>query len=192
MFVPPRTTTAASPSRVSLDAPARMSLDALPERTLVGAAIGGAILMAGGSWWLAAVPVDRHPDPGVVPHAVFYLGLATMIAAWLELGRRLLAGDTRITPGLLRGYVLGTAAPFLFAAPFGRDLWAYAAQGNLVRRGLDPYAYGPAAIPSSFTDEMQSRWLDTPSPYGPLWLRMSHAAASISGNHPTVAVLLLR
>ena len=192
LFVLPRTTTAAGPSRIGLDGPARLGLDSLPVRTVVGSAIAGAVLMAAGSWWLGAVPIDRHPDSGVIAHVAFYLGLFTMIAAWLELGRRLLSGDTRITPRLLRGYVLGAAAPFLFAAPFGRDLWAYAAQGNLVRRGLDPYGYGPAAVPSAFTDEMRSRWLDTPSPYGPLWLRISHAAASITGGHPTVAVLLLR
>lgn len=169
-----------------------MNLDALPEQYLVGSAIAGAILMAGGSWWLAAVPVQRHPDTGVVAHIAFYLGLVVMIAAWLELGRRLLSGDMRITPRLLRGYVLGAAAPFLLSAPFGRDLWAYAAQGNLVRRGLDPYGYGPAAVPGAFTNEMSARWLDTPSPYGPLWLRFSHAIASIADGHPTLAALLLR
>ena len=169
-----------------------MHLDSLREQYLVGAAIAGAILMAGGSWWLAAVPVQRHPDTGVVAHGAFYSGLAVMIAAWLELGRRLLSGDTHITPRLLRGYVLGSAAPFLLSAPFGRDLWAYAAQGNLVRRGLDPYGYGPAAVPGAFTNEMSARWLDTPSPYGPLWLRFSHAVASLADGHPTLAALLLR
>jgi alpha-1,6-mannosyltransferase len=34
--------------------------------------------------------------------------------------------------------------------------------------------------------------LGSPSPYGPIWLRLSHIAVDVSGGHPTAAVLLLR
>jgi alpha-1,6-mannosyltransferase len=158
--------------------------------------------MATTSWWLGAVPVrfSRHtpapvswlPAHGDPAHLAFYLGLAAMTAAWLVLGRRLLAHDPEVTVRRLRRFVLGSATPFLFAAPFGRDLWAYAAQGNVVGHGLDPYTHGPVAAPGAFTDEVSSRWLNSPAPYGPLWLRLSQLATWLSRHHPTVSALLLR
>ena len=62
--------------------------------------------------------------------------------------------------------------------PLGsRDLWAYAAQGQLVRHGLDPYTLGPSALPGSFAEEVSHRWVDTPAPYGPLWLTLDRFVA---------------
>lgn len=145
---------------------------------------------------------------------IFYLGLAAMTGAWLELGRRVLritradcapdadrppdaASHATValiegSPATLRRYVLGCCVPFLFAAPFGRDLWAYAAQGNLVRHGIDPYAHGPAALPGAFTDEVSRRWLHTSAPYGPLWLQISHGIDTVAGQHVLAAAVLLR
>jgi alpha-1,6-mannosyltransferase len=77
--------------------------------------------------------------------------------------------------------------------PLGsRDLWAYAAQGQLVRHGLDPYVLGPAALPGSFAIEVSSRWSGAAAPYGPLWLALGHlVAATISAAWLTVFVLRL-
>ena len=84
------------------------------------------------------------------------------------------------------------AGPLLFAAPLGRDLWAYAAQGHLTGRGLDPYTSSPADVPGRFSVEVSSRWMHSSAPYGPLWLRISQFAAWVSRDHPLVAALLLR
>lgn len=171
-------------------------------RTLLVTAAAGSALLAAASWWVAATPVrfaHERPGPlswfpahGVVPFAVSYLGLAALCIAWLAVGRRLLAHDESITAAFLRRFVLCTATPFVLAAPYGRDLWAYAAQGNLVAHGVDPYLRGPAAVPGAFTAEVSGRWLHSPAPYGPVWLRLSQAADWISGGHPTLAALLLR
>jgi alpha-1,6-mannosyltransferase len=158
--------------------------------------------MAAASWWVAATPVrfaHERPGPlswfpahGVVPFAVSYLGLAALCLAWLAVGHHLLSGDATITAGFLRRFLLCAATPFVLAAPYGRDLWAYAAQGNLVAHGVDPYVHGPAAVPGPFTAEVSGRWLASPAPYGPVWLRLSQAADWVSGAHPTIAALLLR
>ncbi len=165
------------------------------------AGTGGA-LMAAASWWVAATPVrfahDRpgpfgwFPAHGVVPFAAFYLGLATLCIAWLALGRAVLRAGRTTDARRLHRFLAAAGAPFLLAAPFGRDLWAYAAQGNVLAHGLDPYRRGPAAVPGSFTAEVSGRWVHSPSPYGPLWLRLSQFADWLSGGHPTVAALLLR
>jgi alpha-1,6-mannosyltransferase len=100
--------------------------------------------------------------------------------------------STRLDSVMIRRFVLAAGLPFLAAAPFGRDLWAYAAQGNLVRHGIDPYAYGPSALPGPFADQVSPRWVDSSSPYGPLWLQLSHGADVLAGQHITIAALLLR
>ena len=165
-------------------------------------ATAGSVLMAASSWWVGATPVrfgHERPGPlgwfpahGAVPFTAFYLGLVALCAAWLALGRRLYRGDPAVTPGTLRRFLAAAATPFALAAPFGRDLWAYAAQGNVVAHGLDPYTHGPSAVPGAFTAEVSGRWIDSPAPYGPLWLRLAQAADWIAGGHPTVAALLLR
>jgi alpha-1,6-mannosyltransferase len=171
-------------------------------RTLLATAAAGSALLAASSWWVAATPArfaHKRPGPlswfpahGAVPFAVSYLGLGALCVAWLATGRRLLANDESITAAFPRRFLLCAAAPLLLAAPYGRDLWAYAAQGNLVAHGVDPYVHGPAAVPGAFTAEVSGRWLHSPAPYGPVWLRLSQAADWLSGGHPTVAALLLR
>lgn len=152
-------------------------------RVLLPVAAAGSTAMAISSWWTAALPAGR-PD-ATAAYVPFYLGLAAVLLAWL-----MLVGCDR--PRTLRRYAAVVALPLLGAAPFGRDLWAYAAQGNLVRHGLDAYAVGPSALPGAFTDQVSPRWLDSPSPYGPLWLRISHLAVDVSAGHPTLAALVLR
>jgi len=84
-------------------------------------------------------------------------------------------------------------APIVLAMPLGsRDLWAYAAQGQLVRHGLNPYTLGPSALPGAFAEEVSRRWVDTPAPYGPLWLTLGRFVAyALTNVWATVMVLRL-
>ncbi|MEO6884792.1 MAG: polyprenol phosphomannose-dependent alpha 1,6 mannosyltransferase MptB [Jatrophihabitantaceae bacterium] len=153
----------------------------------------GSVAMSVASWWVAGLPAGWHTSGPMF--GLFYLGLATALVCWLLLGRVLFVKTDpacSVTTAALRRFVLGSCAPLLFAAPFGRDLWAYAAQGNLVRHGIDPYTHGPSAVSGVFTEQMSQRWIDSRAPYGPLWLRISHAAVAVCHEHPTIAALLLR
>lgn len=145
--------------------------------------------LAGTSWRVGGIPVAWQPG-GREWRVLSWSALAVLLAAWLLLGRQVLRGA--VTVAELRRFVVAAAAPFAFAAPFGRDLWAYAAQGNLVRHGIDAYARGPSAAPGAFTSQVSPRWVDSPSLYGPLWLQISHLATVLSHGHPLLAVLLLR
>lgn len=175
--------------------------DQVERERFVPVATAAAAAMALSSWWIGAIRVGSHPGryaalswfpADTVFYVVFYVGLTAFTLAWLVLGRRVLERDPIATPELLRRFILCSAAPFLFAAPFGRDLWAYAAQGHLTGTGLDPYSHGPIAAPGIFTDQMSRLWVGSPPPYGPLWLRVSQLAAWTSHGHPEVAALLLR
>lgn len=168
---------------------------------LVGMAGAGAVLMAAASWWVGAVPLTllhgQRPAPlswlamgGAAPRAIFYLGLAAAIAAWLLLGRRVLRGAS--TPREVCLFIAASAVPLLLAAPMGRDLWAYAGQGNVLQHGLNPYAHGPGDVPGGYADEVSRRWLYSGTPYGPLWVQISRLAVAVCGNHVTAAALLLR
>lgn len=121
--------------------------------------------MAVVSWRVAALPVGSRAG-GAAWTAAYWAALAVLILSWLLLGRLVLS--ERVAAAALRRYVLAAAAPLSLAAPFGRDLWAYAAQGNLVRHGIDAYAHGPAVLPGVFTAQVSPRWVTSASPYGPV------------------------
>ena len=62
--------------------------------------------------------------------------------------------------------------PLLMVAPlFSRDVFSYAAQGEMMSHHINPYNYGPGTIGSGqFVSPVDNLWLNTPAPYGPLFL----------------------
>ena len=163
----------------------------------------GALLIAITSWWVGAVPnayqvhppgaLGWFPIGGIVPRIGFYLGLTLLTTAWLLVGRDVLSAEhARSVPGLQRICLLW-AAPMMVAMPVAsRDLWAYAAQGHLVDRGLDPYRSAPSDVPGIFAANVSPGWIHSTAPYGPLWLGINHAIAGVYGEHVVAAVFLLR
>lgn len=84
-------------------------------------------------------------------------------------------------------------APLVASVPlYSRDLYSYAAQGALWAQGLSPYEHGVADLDSPWRSSTAPTWLDTPSPYGPVWLLVARAAAELSGGRLWLALLLLR
>ena len=69
---------------------------------------------------------------------VVYLGIALLLGAWFETIRATRAGSRTELRQLLL-VLLAWAAPILLAPPlFSRDVYSYAAQGQMVSKGLDP------------------------------------------------------
>src|ERR1700677_4015245 len=84
--------------------------------------------------------------------------------------------------------------PLLIVAPlFSRDVYSYAAQGEMMSHHINPYHYGPGvlgAAPSvSLVDPL---WLNTPAPYGPLFMQIDGMLTSASAHHELIDVILLR
>jgi alpha-1,6-mannosyltransferase len=188
-------------------------------REIGRAGLVGTILIALGSYGAGALPANdptrlipvlgllRHGRAGL--HAalgLYYLGLVTAVIAWLLLGRLLLTGSIRgeratdtevVAPTRLRRMLLSWSVPLLCGMPLASsDLYSYAAQAQLARHGLDPYTTTPADLPAvdlgKFLDNVAWKWVDTPSPYGPLWVAFSKWVAALTGNHALISVLLLR
>jgi alpha-1,6-mannosyltransferase len=179
----------------------------------------GAVLIMIGSFGAGALPANdpsrtfplvgtlRHGTAGL--HAalgLYYVGLVLLVVAWLVLGRLLLTGSTSgylpaggpvANLARLRKMIIAWMLPLLVGMPLASsDLYSYAAQAQLVRHGLDPYTTTPADLPAvdlgKFLDNVAWKWVDTPSPYGPLWVAMSKWVAVGIGNHALISVLLLR
>jgi hypothetical protein len=172
--------------------------------TLSRAGLAGAVAMAVGSYWTAAIPVyfrrDHHlpvisllPLGSPIASGLYYLGEAALLLAWLQLGRLSFERRAGTDWRSLRRTGLQWMVPLSLAAPIGsRDVWAYAAQGQLLHHGLDPYSLGPSALANGFTEEVSHRWISTPAPYGPLWMMLGRGIATVIGNHVTVTVIALR
>ncbi len=113
-------------------------------------------------------------------------GLGLLVDAWLRMRPR----DGRRVPSLAWVF---WSLPVLLAPPlFSRDAYSYAAQGLIVQRGLDPYAYGPYWVPGQFADQVDPMWLLTPAPYGPLALQVQHAVVAVAGDNAYLAAVLMR
>ena len=102
-----------------------------------------------------------------------------------------------VGPTALRRMLTRWMLPLLVGMPLASsDLYSYAAQAQLARHGLDPYTTTPADLPAvdlgKFLDNVAWKWVDTPSPYGPLWVAVSKWVAAATGNHALISVLLLR
>lgn len=181
--------------------------------------LAGTVLIMLGSFGAGALPANdpsrtfpvigllRHGTAGLhVALGFYYLGLILLVVAWLVLGRLLLTGATSgylpagrpvVSPARLRTMVIGWMLPLLVGMPLASsDLYSYAAQAQLARHGLDPYTTTPADLPAvdlgKFLDNVAWKWVDTPSPYGPLWVALSKWVAVGIGNHALISALLLR
>jgi len=176
-----------------------------PLHRTVAAGLAGSVLLLLGSLGAGAMPaydpVKRTPVLAVLRHGVgerialtlVYAGLAVLALAWLHLGRSV----RRREPGTEQTRLLRIAAlwgaPLVVAVPlFSRDLYSYAAQAQITHAGLDPYTYGPAALPGPFLDEISRMWVDTPAPYGPLWLTLGRLVATVTRDHVVITVLCMR
>jgi alpha-1,6-mannosyltransferase len=176
-------------------------------------------MIALGSYGAGALPANdptRHiPVIGLLRHGwlglhvalgFYYLGLILLVITWLILGRLLLTGSTHgdsatdahaADPRKLRRTLIMWMIPLLFGMPLASmDLYSYAAQAQIAKHGLDPYTITPADLPAlnlgKFLDNVAGNWVDTPSPYGPIWVVVSRWVATLTGDHALVSVLLLR
>ena len=135
-----------------------------------------------------AFPVDilRTSLAGsLLSRALVIVGLVVLLQAWLLLGSALL--DRRIAGGMsprdMYAILAAWALPLLLAPPlFSRDVFSYYVQGRVFAAGYDPTSIGIAVIPGWMDDGADPMWVESPTPYGPLFLLIERAVAT--GAHP--------
>lgn len=151
-------------------------------------------LATAGGWYFGetSAGVPAKASAVLVASFIGFAGLIAMIRIWLYLVRAL-----RRQPGapLWRlGVLLACwCAPMLVVAPlFSRDLYSYAAQGEMVARHIDPYLHGPAVLGPQFAGLVDFRWFRAPTPYGPLFVMLAGLANRIAGHDLLASLVVLR
>lgn len=149
---------------------------------------GGALLRPDGGGW--PFPLPGIPGgPAVLPVLLAHFGGLVLLArAWLALRRARPAAAITVAVAAL------WAVPLLLGPPIGsRDAYSYLAQGEVAAAGFDPYVDTAADLPPGpVRAAVDPLWRETPTPYGPVFVRLSEVVVSLPGPQPFVGVLGIR
>ena len=125
--------------------------------------------------------------------AIGFAGIVLLCRAWLAITRSVtLRSEQR--PGRLAGILALWSVPLLVAPPlFSNDIYSYAAQGEMVSRHISPYLYGPGVLGGTpFSSLAQGVWINTPSPYGPLFNGLDGHIVQLTDHRALLSLVLLR
>jgi hypothetical protein len=124
---------------------------------------------------------------------LMYGGLLLLMRVWLRLAEvlKLHPGASIKTLWLM---LVIWATPMVVAPPlFSRDVFSYAAQGEMTAHQLSPYILGPFSLGSTpYLTPVDPLWWNTPAPYGPFFLWMDGTIDRITGHHELATVVGLR
>ncbi|WP_261561407.1 polyprenol phosphomannose-dependent alpha 1,6 mannosyltransferase MptB [Frankia tisae] len=152
------------------------------------------------SSWLGILPSTPTTETarGVLA-GMSALSVITLCLCWALLVGAMAAGRVSTRAGLAAA--VAWSLPFAVGPPlFSRDVYAYAAQGELARLGLDPATHGVATLLTAgapdgsgraFVRAVDPRWWHTHTPYGGAAVAVEKAAAAIGGG-PAGTVVVLR
>lgn len=128
--------------------------------------------------------------------AFVILGLAMLLQAWLVLGYELLSRGRAHVLTPLRDIIAIVSAwivPMLLVPPlFSRDAYSYYVQGRVFGAGFDPTTTGISVVPGWFEDGADPMWIESPTPYGPLFLMIERFVANFVHPNAYFGALLFR
>lgn len=166
---------------------------------LIGVAQSGSpfVLKLPGAWFFGTGPgpvgSGPHRDATFLAAMVVYAGIALLVGSWFETVRTL-RRHPGTPPRRVAGILALWAAPVLVMPPlFSRDAYDYAAQGEMVARGINPYLHGPSALGRGpFLRFVDPLWVKAPAPYGPAWERLSQWTVQLAGHDVLASLAGLR
>ncbi len=131
--------------------------------------------------------------PPIASLALIFGGLILLTRVWLGL-LRLLSRHPGFPVKRVVFVVVIWALPLMLAPPlFSRDVYTYAAQGEMMSHHINPYSYGPNVLGSTpFNAFSDPFWANTESPYGPTFLGIDGVVDQASGHVFLVDLVLLR
>lgn len=139
-------------------------------------------------WWepMRALGLDNWPAKAFGT-ALVVVGVALLVEAWFRLRPSLYLHVKHWAICLL------WSLPLVFAPPiFSHDAYAYAAEGWLLRNGLNPYENPISVLPGAFADQVAWLWRYTTAMYPPLSLEIFHGAVILAGNNPYFSAMAIR
>jgi alpha-1,6-mannosyltransferase len=149
--------------------------------------------------WFFAEPSASAPAVAssetklILSIVLVYGGLVLLMRVWLRL-----AEVMKLHPGAslksLWWMLLVWATPMIIAPPlFSRDVFSYAAQGEMTAHHISPYLYGPFTLGSGpWVAPVDKLWGNSPAPYGPLFLYMDGIIDRLATHREVFIVMGLR
>ncbi len=125
--------------------------------------------------------------------AAVYGGLLLFMRVWWGM-IRLYRSRHGVPVRTMMGVFALWAVPMTVIAPlFSRDVYSYAAQGEMVSHHMNPYLYGPFELGNNaFTAPVDPLWGNAPAPYGPMFLQVDGFFARITFHNELATIVLLR
>jgi alpha-1,6-mannosyltransferase len=149
--------------------------------------------------WFFGEPTSGSGGPNVTKYIISVVlvwgGLLLLMRVWLRLAEvmKLHVG----APLKKLWWIFGLwSVPMIVAPPlFSRDVFSYAAQGEMTAHNISPYLYGPYTMgpaSNSYTLPVDPLWSNTPAPYGPGFLSIDGFIDKITFHHELWTVVGLR
>ena len=154
---------------------------------LFGSVIGSIPRPHSYHWWLR-VPSESY----TTAHVYFYLSVALFLLGWVGVGLHAFRGQLSYAWSWC--VLAAWGLPLFLGVPiFGRDIYSYIGQGELTHRGINPYLVAPSALGNGIIfSSIAYVWEHTTSPYGPLFVMLTHLCAAISGGSMMAQVFVFR
>jgi alpha-1,6-mannosyltransferase len=149
------------------------------------------------TWFFGEPSASQFGAPSVTKYifsvVLVYGGLLLLMRVWLRLAEvmKLHAG---VALKKLWWILALWSVPMIVAPPlFSRDVFSYAAQGEMTSYHISPYLYGPGTLGSSpYVTPVDPLWGNTPAPYGPFFLFLDGSIDRITAHHELWTVVGLR
>lgn len=166
--------------------------------------IASLLLMIGSygiGWMASSSPLIRTqffilarttPVAVVLCTVITCVGGLLLLRAWLQLGQLANFGDSSHRRVFRRALLLWSGPMMLSLPLFSRDSYAYIGQGRLMQQGLDPYVDGISSLNNYFNLGPDTLWTEAPTPYGPVWLWLEHAAVAVANGSPELTLIPFR
>jgi hypothetical protein len=152
-----------------------------------------------GTWFFGEPAANATGTPSVTKYIVsvvlVYGGLLLLMRVWLRLAEVMKHHGGVSLKKLW--WIFGLwSVPMIVAPPlFSRDVFSYAAQGEMTAHNISPYLYGPSTLgwqSNAWTLPVDPLWSNTPAPYGPFFLFIDSTIDKISMHHELWTVVGLR
>jgi hypothetical protein len=145
------------------------------------------------AWFFGIPDPGTHAEGLLLSLVLVFAGMLVLSRVWFDLARAL--GRHHGVPVARLAVVFAVwVLPLLVAPPlFSRDVYSYAAQGEMVTHGITPYQYGPSTLGAGpFVTNVDPLWGNAPAPYGPVFLRVDGLLVTLTGHNPLATVVGLR
>lgn len=139
-----------------------------------------AFLPENSPWWELFGSIQHFWLTKLLGTLAALAGVALVMQAWMALRPR--SGAPIVD---FRAVLLLWSFPMLLAPPvFSHDAYAYAAEGEMISQGINPYEQPVAMMPGRWADQVVETWRFTRAPYGPLALQLNHLVVNVFGHSP--------